>query len=217
MIGHIFFSPFFSFFSILYRDMVQVSIIFAPDLEKTQIYRGMNYMKDLKEWLHDAKHGLEQEREEMRERAEQLEYRLNALDVTSKILSEADTLREENERLRLQLQEEKDMRARQDMQMKEMSKLSASVAGKASQDELLRAIRVFVNKSKRKKLDKRIAIKEMVLEMANANGITLPKELAASIDSLDDEQAEPKIVIESAVDVIADGGVKNVIIQKGND
>ena len=166
-------------------------------------------MKDLKEWLHDAKHGLEQEREEMRERADQLEYRLNALDVTSKLLAEADTLREENERLREQLQEEKDVRARQDMQMKEMSKLSADMAKKSSEENLLRALRTYVNKSKRKTADKRAFAKSAILEIANANGITLPEELAASIDSLDDEQAEPKTTTNHYIHLSGDGATYN--------
>ena len=59
---------------------------------------------------------------------------------------------------------------------------------------MLKAIRVFVNKSKRKKIDKRIAVKEMVLELANANGIVLPEDLATTIDALDDEQTEAKVV-----------------------
>ena len=122
-------------------------------------------MNDFAEWLHDAKHALEREREEMEEKAEQISYRLNALEVTSELLAELETLKEDNGRLRSLLQEEKDTRAKLEMQMKEMSKLSASVAGKASQEEVLKALRVFVNKSKRKKLDKRIAVKEMVLEM----------------------------------------------------
>ena len=92
--------------------------------------------------------------------------------------------------LRSQWQEEKERNTRLEMQLNEMSKLSASVAGKASQDELLKALRVFVNKSKRKKMEKRIAVKEMVLELANANGLVLPSDLAASIDSLDDEQPQ---------------------------
>ena len=76
----------------------------------------------------------------------------------------------------------------------EMSKLSVGVAKKASQEELLKALRVFVNKSKRKKVEKRIAVKEMVLELANANGLVLPEDLATAIDSLDDEQPEPRVV-----------------------
>jgi hypothetical protein len=80
------------------------------------------------------------------------------------------------------------------MQLSEMSKLSAGVAKKASQEEVLKALRVFVNKSKRKKVEKRIAVKEMVLELANANGVLLPEDLSAAIDSLDDEQVEARVV-----------------------
>ena len=67
------------------------------------------------------------------------------------------------------------------------------MAGKTSQDELLKALRVFVNTSKRKRLEKRTLVKEMVLELVLANGIVLPEDLATTINSLDDEQVEPKV------------------------
>lgn len=169
-------------------------------------------MNDFAEWLHDAKHALEREREEMEEKAEQISYRLNALEVTSELLAELETLKEDNEKLRSLLQEEKDTRAKLEMQMKEMSKLSASVAGKASQEEVLKALRVFVNKSKRKKLDKRIAVKEMVLEMAIANGVTLPEDLAATIECLNDEQPEARVVnVAGNYNDIHDNGSVNKI------
>ena len=169
-------------------------------------------MNDFAEWLHEAKHALEREREEMEEKAEQINYRLNALEVTSELLAELETLKEDNEKLRSLLQEEKDTRAKLEMQMKEMSKLSASVAGKASQEEVLKALRVFVNKSKRKKLDKRIAVKEMVLEMAIANGVTLPEDLAATIECLDDEQPEARVVnVAGNYNDIHDNGSVNKI------
>ena len=95
---------------------------------------------------------------------------------------------EEKDLLRQQLQDEKDRNTKLEMQLNEMSKMTASVAGKASHEELLKALRVFVNKSKRKKLEKRIAVKEMVLELANANSLMLPEDLSSTIDSLDDEQ-----------------------------
>jgi ATP-dependent protease HslVU (ClpYQ) ATPase subunit len=93
---------------------------------------------------------------------------------------------EEKDLLRQQLQDEKDKNTKLEMQLNEMSKMTASVAGKASHEELLKALRVFVNKSKRKKLEKRIAVKEMVLELANANSLMLPEDLSSTIDSLDD-------------------------------
>ena len=98
--------------------------------------------------------------------------------------------KEQSVRLDAQLQEEKERNAKLEMQLTEMSKMTASVAGEASQEEVLRALRVFVNKSKRKKMEKRIAVKEMVLELANANGLVLPDDLASAVDSLDDEQPQ---------------------------
>ena len=117
-----------------------------------------------------------------------------AMKAVDEMLTANKSLKAELESLRTQLQMEKDLRTKAEIQLGEMSKLSAGMAKKASQDEVLQALRVFVNKSKRKKVEKRIAIKEMVLEMANANGVLLPEDLATAIDSLDDEQLEPKVV-----------------------
>lgn len=165
------------------------------------------------EWMEaarEARRRLEREQEELRERAEQLEKLMTAFETTEDVLQENERLeeeieqqrsqhqeeieqlrqqhQEEKEQLRQQLQDEKDKNTKLEMQLNEMSKLSASVAGKASHEELLKALRVFVNKSKRKKLEKRIAVKEMVLELANANSLMLPEDLSSTIDSLDDEQ-----------------------------
>ena len=144
--------------------------------------------------MRDARRALEQERERIAEWAERMEGFLRVAEVLEEVVAENESLRAENETLRVQWQEEKDRSIKREMQLKEMSKMTASVAGKASQDELLKAIKVFVNKSKRKKLDKRMLVKEMVLELANANSLVLPKELAATIDSLDDEQPEAKVL-----------------------
>ena len=144
--------------------------------------------EELKEAAREVRRQLEREQERMAEEAQRLEQQLRTLEATEDLLAEIDRLKDEGEGLRSQLQEEKDRNTKLEMQLNEMGKMTASVAGKASQDELLKALRVFVNKSKRKKMEKRIAVKEMVLELANANGLVLPEELAASIDSLDDEQ-----------------------------
>jgi cell division septum initiation protein DivIVA len=100
---------------------------------------------------------------------------------------ENERLNEENDRLRQEVQEK-------EMKLSELSKLSVGVARKSSQDEVLKALRTFVNKSKRKKYEKRVAIKEMVLELANANSIVFPEDLSATLESLDDEPSESKVV-----------------------
>ena len=150
--------------------------------------------EELKDAARVARRAIDRKRECLRESYEELEGFSRTLENVENVLAENESLRADNESLQAQLQEEKELRMRAEMQLSEMSKLSAGVAKKASQDELLKAIRVFVNKSKRKKIEKRIAVKEMVLEMANANSMTLPEELAVTIDSLDDEQPEAKVV-----------------------
>ena len=150
--------------------------------------------EELKDAARVARRAIDRKRECLRESYEELEEFSRTLENVENVLAENESLRADNESLQAQLQEEKELRMRAEMQLSEMSKLSAGVAKKASQDELLKAIRVFVNKSKRKKIEKRIAVKEMVLEMANANSMTLPEDLAVTIDSLDDEQPEAKVV-----------------------
>lgn len=149
---------------------------------------------ELKEAARDARRAMESRRDETMERLQQMEGFLRMIEAMEEVINENGKLREENEELQEQFQEEKEQRAKAEIQLKEMSQLSAGVAKKTSQDEWLKVIRVFVNKSKRKKIEKRIAVKEVVLEMANANGIVLPEDLMATIDALDDEQPELKVV-----------------------
>ena len=166
--------------------------------------------EDFMDWADGAQRELERRLERMREEEKEVDNYLMAIEVARKLMSENEKQTAEIESLREQLQEEKRLRAEMEMKMAEMSKLSAGMAKKSSEEDLLKALRTYANRSKRKKLDKRAFAKSAILEIANANNLTLPEDLATTVDSLDDEQAEPKIVIETAGDVIAEGGVKNV-------
>ena len=146
-------------------------------------------VNELSDWSDGARRTLDREREKMMERVELLDGLAQAMEAVDEIVAENERLKTEIEGLRSQLQAEREQRTKAEMQLSEMSKLSAGVAKKASQEEVLKALRVFVNKSKRKKVDK-----EMVLELANANGVLLPEDLSAAIDSLDDEQLETRVV-----------------------
>ena len=169
-------------------------------------------LNELRDWNDGARRTLDREREKMMERVELLDGLAQAMEAVDEIVAENESMKTEIEGLRSQLQAEKEQRTKAEMQLSEMSKLSAGVAKKASQDELLKAIRVFVNKSKRKKIEKRIAVKEMVLEMVNANGIVLPEDLALAIDALDDEQTEARVVnVQGNYNDIHDNGNVNGI------
>ena len=152
-------------------------------------------LNELRDWNDGARRTLDREREKMMERVELLDGLAQAMEAVDEIVAENESMKTEIEGLQSQLQAEKEQRTKAEMQLSEMSKLSAGVAKKASQEEVLKALRVFVNKSKRKKVEKRIAVKEMVLELANANGVLLPEDLSAAIDSLDDEQVEARVVV----------------------
>lgn len=143
----------------------------------------MNY----REMAQDARRTLDKERERLVERVDNLGAQLQLIDAAEEALEEISKLREENNELQQR-------NAELEMKLAEMSKLSAGVAKKASNEELLKALRIFVNNSKRKRLEKRTAVKEMVLELAMANNLSLPDDLAATLDSLDDEVPQPSVV-----------------------
>lgn len=143
---------------------------------------------------HDARRVLERERDELIGRVEELNAHLQVFDSFDVVLKENSRLMEEVEGLQLQLEEEKQRCAELEMKLVEMNRLSTGMAKKASEDNLLKALRTYVNRSKRKTADKRAFAKSATLEIANANGLDLPEDLRAAIESLDDEQSEPKVV-----------------------
>ena len=143
---------------------------------------------------HDALRALDREREEMRERLEVMDGYSRTLEAVRCLVTENKELQEQVDDLQQQLDNEKQQRAELEMKLMEMNKLTTGMAKKASEDNLLKALRTYVNRSKRKTADKRAFAKSATLEIANANGLAIPEDLAAAIDSLDDEQAEPKVV-----------------------
>ena len=151
-------------------------------------------LDEYKEVMHDVRRALGGEKERLTERIEQLEGFMKMADMTDELLSQIDDLNGENERLSVENERLRQEVREKDMKLSELSKLSVGVAKKSSQDEVLKALRTFVNKSKRKKYEKRVAIKEMVLELAYANNLTFPDDLAATLESLDDEPSESKVV-----------------------
>ena len=157
--------------------------------------------EELTEAVHETYRQLQNKLERKANEAEELKTQMRIMEATQKLLDEIERLnndledyRSEVDGLREQLQYEKDKNQQLEMRLSEMSKLSAGMAKKSSLEELLEALRIFINKSKQKRIEKRTAVKEMVLELANANGIVFPEDLAATLDSLDDEQPDPKVV-----------------------
>lgn len=159
-----------------------------------------NYL-ELREMAHETRREVEHRRDECVAKAEQMEGYLKVLEATEKLMAENERLREENKGLReeneglqQQLAEEKQQRMEMETRMNEMSKLSAGVARKASQDDLFKALRIFLNTSKRKTMSKREAAKTVITDMLTSAKIELPDDVLELLDHLDDEQTEPKVV-----------------------
>lgn len=151
---------------------------------------------DMNDWMYNARREFENEIERLEEKSVQLRNYMRALDAMGELLAENDSLKEENGRLgreydRLQKEVEK-----KDMKLSELSKLSVGVAKKSSQDEVLKALRTYINISKRKTLSKRAAVKMVIMELANAIGLVFPEDMVATLEALDDEQSEPKVLVQ---------------------
>ena len=131
---------------------------------------------DLGEKAQNARRALEMEREKLMKQEEQLDARLQLLDNIDKVLEENKRLRETVEEHQQQLDEEKRQRSAVEMKLMEMNKLSAGMAKKASEDNLLKALRTYVNRSKRKTADKRAFAKSATLEIANVTNYKAPKD-----------------------------------------
>lgn len=154
---------------------------------------------ELKTWKDEARRELVEEIERMEERTEQLRNYLRALDAMGGLLSVYDRLKDENERLGREydrLQKEVEDR---DVRLSELSKLSVGVAKKSSQDEVLKALRTYINISKRKMLSKRVVVKMVIMELANAIGLVFPEDMVATLEVFDDEQSEPKVMVQGSM------------------
>lgn len=148
------------------------------------------------EMAYDARRALEREQEKLMEKAESTKAYLQILEVFEDMVSEINRLQSLVDDLQQQLDCEKQQRADAVMKLMEMSKLSVGMAKKTSDDSLVKALRTYVNRSKRKTTDKRAFAKTACLEIANANGLDMPEDLKATIEALDDEQVEPRVAVQ---------------------
>lgn len=167
--------------------------------------------------LDDAWSELEQEKQEIKEKQEKLmqmtkpvENAMNVLRVAKDLSNEYVKSREENELLLQQLTDERRQRAEMETKLNEMSKLSAGVAKKTSQDDLVKALRIYLNISKRKTQGKREAAKTVIMEMLTSAKLELPDDIMEMLDHLDDEQPTAKVVnVQGDYNDIHDNGTVN--------
>ena len=172
-------------------------------------------MLEIKSWRDDARRGLNREKDLIQDRSEEVNAYDHLLDAVDELISDNDDLADELERqqqeiddlneqleqkdaevanMRQQMLEEKERRLASETKLSELSKLTAGVAKKSSQDDMIKAMRSYLNISKRKTLGKREAAKMVFTELFSSAKMDLPEDIAELLEHLDDEQAEAKVV-----------------------
>ena len=153
-----------------------------------------DFRNELKEKAQEMRRHFEQQRDEYIDGVAQMEEYLEMLDLIDKLTKKNEEQEEEIESLQQQLADEKRQRTEMETKMNEMSKLSAGMAKKASQNDFEKALRIFLNTSKRKTMSKREAAKTVIMELLNSAKIEISDDVLELLDHLDDEQTEPKVV-----------------------
>ena len=149
---------------------------------------------DLLEMAQAMRRELEKKQEQFVAQANELAGKIKLMESIGALVDDYEKVKEENVGLHQQLAEEKRERAELEMKMAETRKISDGVARNASEEALLKALRTYANRSKRKTADKRAFAKMTIFEIASMNNLTLPDDLATIVDTLDDDQSEPKVV-----------------------
>ena len=169
---------------------------------------GMNPHEILARWNHKAIYKLEQAVNDLAEINLHVEDRWeNKLNQAIETISQ---LREQISVLVAEVKEKDEKIDKLETQLNEMSKLSAGVAKKSSQDDVLKAMRTYLNISKRKTLSKREAAKTVFMDLFTSTKLDLPDDIKELLTYLDDEQAEPKVVnVAGNYNDIHDNGTVN--------
>lgn len=186
-------------------------------------------MKDnsqIEKMAREMRRSLLREQEELAERSAHLGNALKLREMMNELQAENRRLQEQCDTQQRQLDEanqrltnaekkldgEKLLRQEAEMRLKEMSQMSANMVKKGEIAVTVKALTIFLNKSKNKRIEKRAAIKEMMLELFSTNNMPIPDELADLLQYFDDEveRTEPDQVTVNG-DLVLTKHVDNVV------
>ena len=105
---------------------------------------------ELKEAARDTYRQLQNELERKKAEAEEVIIQMRVVEATQGLLDEIDRLNCDLEAMQNEIDELNQQLQDKDTQLKELGKLSAGVAKKSSADDVSKAIRIYLNMSKRK-------------------------------------------------------------------
>ena len=119
---------------------------------------------------------------------EEVKRQMSVVEATQGLLDEIDRLNDDNEALRQEIDDLNRQLQDKDTQLKELGKLSAGVAKKSSADDVSKAIRIYLNTSKRKTQSKREAAKTVLLELITAAKLDMAEDIMEMLSHFDDEE-----------------------------
>ena len=143
---------------------------------------------ELKEAARDTYRQLQNELERKKAEAEEVIIQMRVVEATQGLLDEIDRLNCDLEAMQNEIDELNQQLQDKDTQLKELGKLSAGVAKKSSADDVSKAIRIYLNTSKRKTQSKREAAKTVLLELITAAKLELSEDIMESLSHFDDEE-----------------------------
>ena len=144
--------------------------------------------EELKEAAREAYRRMQSELDRKIDEAEELKIRMRVVEATQDLLDEIDRLKDENEAQREDIDDLHQQIDDRDRRLKELSQLSAGVAKKSSADDVEKAMRIYMNMSKRKTQSKREAAKTVLLELITAAKLEMPEDFMETLSHFDDEE-----------------------------
>ena len=136
------------------------------------------------EQLRAARECLDREHERLQEQMDRLNAYRKILEKNERLMNEVEQQKAEIESLRQQLDDK-------DMKLNEMNKFSVNMAKKSSQEGIEKAIRIYVNTSRRKTQAKREVARAQLLDLIATAKLDMPEDIMEALNHLDDEQPEP--------------------------
>ena len=144
--------------------------------------------EELREAASEAYRQLKHELDRKIDEAEELKIQMRVVEATQALLNEIDRLKAENEAQREEIDELHQQIDDRDRRLKELGQLSAGVAKKSSADDVAKAMRIYMNMSKRKTQSKREAAKTVLLELITAAKLEMPEDFMETLSHFDDEE-----------------------------
>ena len=144
--------------------------------------------EELKEAARETHRRLQDALERKIDEAEELKIQMRVVEATQELLDEIDRLNADIEGLHEEIDGLNQQLQDKDTQLKELGKLSAGVAKKSSADDVAKAIRIYLNTSKRKTQSKREAAKTVLLELITAAKLEMSEDIMEMLSHFDDEE-----------------------------